>query len=373
MIKITVNSSRTYNVIMEHGALAAAGEYIREALDGDTSGDTSRGASGDRKICIITDAVVDRLYGRPEHKLWRSLEKAGFSVYKYVFAGGEDHKNMGTVTDILEYLADSGFTRSDVLLALGGGITGDVAGFAAASFLRGVEFIQVPTSLLAIVDSSVGGKTGVNLSAGKNLAGAFHQPGLVLFDPDVLATLSDELKSDGIAEAIKAGFIADADILSLIEECISPDDEDFLTKLAALAVEVKRRIVENDEKENNIRQLLNLGHTAAHAIEKCSGYAISHGHAVAMGMAIISSASKSLGLCDESCHSTMMNTLKKFSFPLDCPYSAGELAGAALHDKKRRGESITLVIPEAVGKCVLKPVSVDMIEDFFRRGLDGLK
>lgn len=359
MIKLTVNASRKYDVLMEHGILGNTGGYIKNAEG--------------RKICIITDTNVDELYGKQEHALWRSLESAGSSVYKYVFPGGEDHKDMATITSILEYLAKNDFTRSDLIIALGGGITGDVSGFAAASYLRGIEFIQIPTTLLAAVDSSVGGKTGVNLSSGKNLAGAFHQPSLVLFDPDILSTLSADLKLDGIAEAIKAGFIGDPDILSLAYHCADPQDEDFLTKLAALAIEVKRIIVEDDERESGKRALLNLGHTAAHAIEKCSRYNIRHGHAVAMGMAIVSSASVKKGWCDNSVHEAMMAVLNKFEFPLECPYSAEELTSAALHDKKRKGNDITLVIPEAIGNCVLKKIPVEDLTEFFEAGLESLK
>lgn len=370
MIKLTVNASRKYDVVMERGALGTAGQYI-----GETKG---------RKICIITDNNVDKLYGQPEHALWASLTAAGFDVSKYVFAGGEDHKNMNTIAGLLEFLAEQSFTRSDLLLALGGGITGDVTGFAAATYLRGIEFIQVPTSLLAVVDSSVGGKTGVNLSSGKNLAGAFWQPSLVLFDPDVLDTLSDELKLDGMAEAIKAGIIADENIFSLIDRSVFDhadgppyanilNDTDLLTKLAAMAVEVKRKIVEEDERENGKRALLNLGHTAAHAIEKCSDYAISHGHAVAVGMAIASAAAASKGWCDEKCCKQIICILEKAGFPLTCPYSAEDLARAALHDKKRRGDLITLVIPEEIGNCTLKKIPVGELAEFFKAGLSALK
>lgn len=357
MIKLTVNASRKYDVVMERGALAKAGEYIGEA--------------NGRKVCIITDDNVDRLYGQPEHALWSSLTSAGFDVYKYVFPGGEDHKNMSTVAGILEFLAEQSFTRSDLLLALGGGITGDVTGFAAATYLRGIEFIQVPTSFLAVVDSSVGGKTGVNLSSGKNLAGAFHQPSLVLFDPDVLDTLSDELKLDGMAEAIKAGIIADPQILTMIDSSAGEllDDNDLLTEIAAKAVKVKRAIVEEDERESGKRALLNLGHTAAHAIEKCSAYGIRHGHAVAMGMAMISAAAAAEGLCEKAFHEEIVSILKQAGFALTCPYSAKELTSAALHDKKRRGDSITLVIPEAAGSCRLKKIPVGELEAFFEKGL----
>ncbi len=398
MIKISVSASRNYDVIMERGALAHAGEYVKAALGlhaaaDDTAtrniGFAEKPTLG-KKLCIITDANVDRLYGQREHALWLSLSEAGFDVYKFVFPGDEVHKNMNTITEVLEFLADNHFSRSDVLLALGGGITGDVTGFAAAAYLRGVEFIQVPTSLLAVVDSSVGGKTGVNLSAGKNLAGAFWQPSLVLFDPNVLNTLSDDLKLDGIAEAVKAGVIADSGILEMAEEYYATSmldadnangsmdvsklrgllqDDDFLTELAARAIQVKRRIVEEDERESGSRQLLNLGHTLAHAIEKCSAYEISHGHAVAMGMDVVSAAADHLGWSEEQCHPPIHNVLKGFGFPLDCPYTPKELAAAALQDKKIRGSEITLVIPAAIGNCRLKTIPTAELETFITCGL----
>lgn len=368
MITLTVNTSKKYDVLMEHGLLKNAGEHICEAI----------GKSGEGcKICIITDTVVNELYAGKEHVLWTSLESSGFEVHKYVFAGGEDNKNMSTVTDLLEYLADQNFTRSDLLLALGGGITGDITGFAAAVYLRGIEFIQIPTTLLAAVDSSVGGKTGVNLSSGKNLAGAFHQPSLVLFDPDVLVTLSETLKLDGIAEAIKTGIIADSDMISLIKRSAAAltntallEDSDFLIKLASMAIEVKKAIVEKDEKENDKRALLNLGHTVAHAIEKCSEYSISHGHAVAMGMATIAIAAEKNGWCSAGCSQSVLKALESFDFPLDCPFSAEELTSAALHDKKRKGDEITLVVPEAIGSCTLRKIPVEDLEKIFEAGLE---
>lgn len=349
---------------MQRGALADAGAYIKEAL--------KLAEIKEKKICIVTDANVDVLYGHPEHALWKSLEASGFEVYKYVFPGGEKTKTMDTVAAILNFLADNSFTRSDVLLALGGGITGDVTGYTAASFLRGVEFIQVPTTLLATVDSSVGGKTGVNLNAGKNLAGAFWQPSLVLFDPDVLTTLSRDLKLDGVAEAVKAGYIADVSILEMISQVDDTSlltDDDFLTQLAAKAVEVKRQIVEEDERESGVRQLLNFGHTIAHAIEKCSNYEITHGHAVAMGMDIVSKASDNLGWIEEPCGAGIRKILDDFQFPLEHPYSHEELTRAALQDKKRRGGNITLVIPARAGKCILKTIPVAELEDFISCGM----
>ena len=364
MIKIPVSASRKYDVIMQRGALSDAGTYIMQAL--------GLAEVKQKKICIVTDANVDVLYGQPEHALWRSLERSGFEVFKYVFPGGEKTKTMDTVAAILNFLADNSFTRSDILLALGGGITGDVTGYTAASFLRGVEFIQIPTTLLATVDSSVGGKTGVNLNAGKNLAGAFWQPSLVLFDPDVLSTLSRDLKLDGVAEAIKAGYIADPSIIetvSQVSDAAVLTDDDFLTQLAAKAVEVKRQVVEEDERESGVRQLLNLGHTIAHAIEKCSNYEITHGHAVAMGMVIVSNAADTLSWSEDPCSGSIRKILEDFRFPLEHPYTPEELTRAALQDKKRRGGNITLVIPAKAGKCVLRTIPVTDLEEFIACGM----
>lgn len=396
MIKIAVSASRKYNVIMDRGALGRAGELFAdagifsggvkaagdarpEALMASSGGVQSGAAGGRKKLCIVTDRNVAPLYGTEDGELWRSLTDAGFELYRFVFEGGEKTKTLDTLADILNFLADNRFTRSDMLVALGGGIVGDVTGFAAASYLRGVEFIQIPTTLLATVDSSVGGKTGVNLNAGKNLAGAFWQPSLVMFDPNVLRTLSYDTTLDGIAEAVKSGFIGDRSIADDIsahvpaDKSFSEDDIDFLTQLAAKAVEVKRAVVEEDERESGRRQLLNFGHTIAHAIEKCSDYSISHGHAVAIGMTIVSAAVDTLGWTEEKCTDRLLRILDQFRFPLQCPYSPEELTAAALQDKKIRGDRITLVIPENQGSCTLKTIPTDKLQQFITCGLDALK
>lgn len=362
MIKITVSASKKYDVIMEQNALNKAAELLSQA-----------DIKSDRKLCIITDKTVNSFYGKESGILWQNLSQAGFRLYKYVFEGGESNKTMSTVTAILDYLADNKFSRSDALIALGGGIVGDVTGFSAASFLRGIDYIQIPTTLLATVDSSVGGKTGVNLKAGKNLAGAFWQPSLVIFDPQVLQSLPQHMILDGIAETIKAGFINDKTIIDEAENNISIGDNRFLTQLAAKAVEVKRKVVEEDERDNGSRQLLNFGHTLAHAIEKCSNYRISHGHAVAKGMAIVSAAADEMAWTSVPCAGKILEILKKFNFPLDCPYSPSQLTEAALQDKKIRGNKITLVIPESIGKCRLKTIATDDLEEFITCGMDALK
>ncbi|MBQ0078294.1 MAG: 3-dehydroquinate synthase [Eubacterium sp.] len=367
MIKIPVHASRDYDVVMNPGILQHSGFYIKESLG--LKDDPLTGKLEGKKICIVTDATVNQLYAQPDQTLFLSLRAAGFEVYKFVFQGGEETKSMETIEQILDFLTSKNFTRTDLLLAFGGGIVGDVTGFAAATYLRGVEFIQVPTTLLACVDSSVGGKTGVNLRAGKNLAGAFWQPSLVLFDPNVLETLSYDLKLDGIAEAIKAGMIADKLILEAIQKKRTIDDPEFLTTLAAMAVEVKRQVVEEDERDHGSRQLLNFGHTIAHGIEKCSNYRISHGHAVAIGMKIVAIASDRLGWTIEKCSEDLIEILERFGFPLECPFSAWELADVALSDKKRRGDNITLVIPVTMGKCRLKTIPVSKLEQFIAYGV----
>ena len=381
MIRISVSASKNYDVIMEKGALSRIAKLMAEAGCGpgisgnaaqstDSSPTQSAKDSSNhcRRLCIVTDKTVDALYGGSSGALRQSLQSAGFRVHKYVFDGGEKNKNMSTVTAILNFLADSGFSRSDILLALGGGIVGDVTGFCASIYMRGIDYIQVPTTLLATVDSSVGGKTGVNLNAGKNLAGAFWQPSLVVFDPDVLNTLPDEMILDGIAEAVKAGFIADKAIIDAAESCSSLKDHDFLTKLAAMAVEVKKNVVEEDERESGKRQLLNFGHTVAHAIEKCSDYEVSHGHAVATGMVIAAAAADELGWSKERCAGKITAILQNFGFPLACPYDVDDLTAAALHDKKVRSDTITLVIPDVPGRCTLRNIPTDQLKDFISRG-----
>lgn len=370
MTRIHINASRNYDVLLEKGIMHDVGAQIRKTLGLEIDPLTGK-IKGTKKVCIVTDVRVNELYGKHEDPLYQSLRAAGFEVYKFVFLGGEETKNMGTIGQILDFLTEKGFTRSDLLLALGGGIVGDVTGFAAAIYLRGIEFIQVPTTLLACVDSSVGGKTGVNLDAGKNLAGAFWQPSLVLFDPLVLTTLSYELLLDGVAEAVKAGVIADRLIIETIQRKRNLEDLDFLTTLAALAIEVKKKVVEEDEHDNGSRQLLNFGHTIAHGIEKLSGYRISHGHAVAIGMKIVAVASDRLGWTVEKCSEPIIDILQRFQFPLDCPFSSWELADAAMADKKRRGDNITIVIPVAIGKCRLKTIPVSSLEQFISYGVNN--
>ncbi len=362
MEKIQVSASRNYNVLIGRDLLRDTGKYVSEVLN-------------PCKVCIVTDDNVYNLY---EAVVENSLTNCGFEVYRFIFEHGEKSKNINTVSSILELMAENDFTRGDAIIALGGGITGDIAGFAASIFLRGIQFIQIPTTLLAAVDSSVGGKTGVNLKSGKNLAGAFWQPSLVLCDCNTFKTLTYEIFLDGIAEAIKYGSIIDKplfDLLALQGEDLYLTmhsevlDSDTLIEIVKNCVSIKRDIVMEDERDTGMRQLLNFGHTIGHAIEKCSNYNISHGHAVAMGMIIISKAAASLNLCPESCHLEIKKILGTFKFPLNCPYTAEALTSIALKDKKRNGQNITLVLPKEIGNCYLEKMPVEGLQNFIDAGL----
>jgi 3-dehydroquinate synthase len=268
--------------------------------------------------------------------------------------------------DILEYLASHQFTRSDLIVALGGGVTGDMAGFAAATYMRGIPFIQIPTTLLAAIDSSVGGKTAVNLNAGKNLAGAFNQPNLVICDYETLFSLNEEEFSAGIAEAVKYGVLTDEKLFHILK---SPDVKDHLEWIIKRCVMIKRDLVMADEFDTGSRQFLNLGHTLAHAIEKQSQYTISHGHAVAIGLVVIARAAYHYGLTDIDCSETIKEALQLYHLETECPYPIHDLCQIILNDKKRTGMTITLVIPKKIGECILYKMPIEEIENFFSKGV----
>jgi len=256
-------------------------------------------------------------------------------------------------------------TRSDVVIALGGGVVGDMAGFAAATYLRGVPFVQVPTTLLAMVDSSVGGKTGIDLPAGKNLAGAFYQPWLVLCDTDTLHTLPEEVFAGGMAEVIKYGMLGNAQLLADLRSPIN----DILQSTIATCAAMKRDIVQTDEFDTGNRMLLNLGHTIGHAIERLSGYAISHGRAVAIGMAMITRAAIAKNLCPPEALHILEDLLARYNLPATTTYPAGDIFEASLQDKKRAGAHITEVIPTKPGKCELKKMPVEELLSWIEMGI----
>jgi 3-dehydroquinate synthase len=339
-VKIQVLTGRPYDVTVERGIIGSVGEYAKALTNA-------------HKTAVITDDNVDKLYSEAVEK---SLEGSGFHVCKFIFKNGEGSKNLKTFENILEFLAENKLTRSDIIVALGGGVCGDLAGFAAASYLRGIKFIQLPTTFLAAVDSSVGGKTGVNLGSGKNLAGAFWQPAAVLCDIETFKTLDTKTYLDGVAEVIKYGVIQDEEILHQIV-CGEYDVEEITAK----CIKIKADIVARDEREKGDRRLLNFGHTVGHAVEKLSGYTVSHGHAVAIGMSVIARA---YGFGE-----AVTGVIRSAGLPTVCEYSAEKLHDAMLSDKKRDGDVLNLVVPRRMGKCIVLPVPVGELIDVLKRGL----
>ncbi len=348
-ITVRVAASTEYDVLIEEHALSHIG---REAAQRFPVG----------KAVLLSDDNVFPLYGACVKK---SLEDSGFSVVTIVFPHGEDAKSPESLCRLWRFMAENEITRSDTLFALGGGVVGDLGGLAAATFLRGIRLVQIPTSLLAMVDSSVGGKTAVDIPEGKNLVGAFHQPSLVLCDPTVLQTLPRRELACGMAEVIKYAFIDCPDMLPLLKV---PPTGDTLLSLIASSVRDKAAIVKEDERDTGRRQLLNLGHTAAHGIELLSHFAIPHGEAVAIGMALVTRAAVRRGLCTKETENALLSLLSYHSLPTCVPYDPEALAKAALGDKKRTGERITLVLPTALGKSILYPIPVDELPAFFRDG-----
>jgi 3-dehydroquinate synthase len=349
---VDIHVGSGYRVTIGSGVLADCGRLAAQAVS-------------PCRAAVVTDSAVAPLYLDP---VTAGLRAAGFSVCSRVYPEGERSKNLATLSELLEFLAAEHLTRTDCVVALGGGVCGDMAGFAAGCYLRGVRYLQIPTTLLAAVDSSVGGKTAVDLKAGKNLAGVFLQPSAVVCDTDCLATLPPPVFADGVAEAVKTGVLSDEDLFARFDTDSLQSD---LSGIIAQCIAFKGRVVEQDEFDTSLRRTLNLGHTAGHAIEKCSGYGILHGHAVAIGMVLIARAAERLGWCASPCAGRIAAVLERNGLPVSTEYSAKELAAAALSDKKRTGGDITLVVPERIGRCSLKKVPVTELESIFAAGLEG--
>jgi len=344
---ITVSASKTYDVKIEAGILARAGEEIRRVARGNTA-------------VVVTDSTVGPLYAG---QLELSLSAAGFRVRTFVFPAGEQSKNPETYLSLLGFLAKNQVSRSDLLVALGGGVTGDLTGFAAATWLRGTDFVQIPTSLLAMVDSSVGGKTAIDLPEGKNLVGAFYQPSLVLCDPLLLDTLSPACFLDGCGEIVKYGVLGDRALLRRLQKEHTAFDQE---EVIARCVEMKRDIVNADEFEGGLRQLLNLGHTLGHAVELRSNYSLPHGCAVSIGLAIMTRAAVKNGLCAQEDGTEILDTLTALGLPAETAFSADELLPLTVMDKKRQGDSITCVVPRGIGRCDRMRFSLPDFEKFIK-------
>ena len=349
MKTIPIHTSTPYDVCIEGGCLARLGEKLTTLTAPCT-------------VAVISDDTVFPLYGET---VCESLRKAGFRVVSFVIPSGESAKNLQTYGEVLTFLAENRLTRSDLLAALGGGVVGDLTGFAAATYQRGIRYIQIPTTLLAAVDSSVGGKTAVDLSVGKNLVGAFHQPILVWCDTDTLSTLPPVTFRDGCAEVIKYGLLGDAAFFAqLAERPIAEQLESVIQR----CVEMKRDVVAQDEFDTAARQLLNLGHTFGHAIEAVSNYELPHGHCVAMGMSVITRAAAAMGLCSADDAAKVEALLAQYGLPTQSPYGAAALVRSAASDKKMAGSTITLAVPEGIGNTVLRKVPGDTLTDWLRAG-----
>ncbi len=345
MKELWVHTARSYPIYMETGLLQKCAELIRRRTKA-------------HKILLIADSHVEPLYAEPVQSL---LEAVGFEVFRFCFPAGEASKTLDTVSRILAVATEQGLTRQDLFVALGGGVTGDIVGFVASIYLRGIDFVQIPTTLLAQIDSSVGGKTGVDLPQGKNLCGSFWQPLLVIIDPNLLHTLPDRFFIDGLAEAVKYACIASPSLFTLLQE----DPKAHLQAIIAECVTLKRDIVQADEKDTGQRMLLNFGHTLGHALEKHYHFeGLSHGEAVAIGMAVITKASEARGITQPGTYARLLALLQKHRLPTSDPAPLPELIQNACADKKRMGDSLQLVLLESIGRSKVQAIPLAQLAEF---------
>lgn len=341
MTEIKINTSSPYSVIIGSGLLLKAGELIAGAVKG-------------RKAVIVTDDIVNALY---TEKLLSSMKKAGFTTDVFVFPNGEESKCHKTLIELYDFLCEKNITRSDLLVALGGGVVGDLTGFAAATYLRGIDYVQVPTTLLAQVDSSVGGKTAVDISGGKNLVGAFKQPQIVIADTDTLSTLPEEIFTDGMGEVVKYGMIWSEELFDFLK---TGKVKERLEYVIAECVNIKRQVVENDEFDTGLRMILNFGHTLGHSIEKFYNYkGFSHGKAVAAGMYLITRIGETAGLIENNISDKLKECLVANNMPFEANVSGEALFSGAVNDKKRFSDNINIILCRTIGKAdiVKMPVS----------------
>ena len=309
-------------------------------------------------IAVVTDENVDKYYGKI---CMEALKGKGLKPLKYVIKPGEKSKSIEEYTKLLNFLGENEFDRNSLLIALGGGVVGDLTGFVAATYMRGISFAQVPTSLLAMVDSSVGGKTAINLDCGKNTAGAFYQPDFVLCDVKCLETLPDYYMKDGLGEVIKYGILEGGELFEKLSKAL-PNDK---SKIISSCIKIKRKIVAEDEFDKGVRQLLNLGHTIAHGCEKLSGYSISHGCAVAAGIYAISKIAAENGICTEDTLKNIENIFRFHQFNLEMNYTYSEIFDTIKHDKKKNGDSINIIFPRKIGSCGIYKLNFDKFREMF--------
>lgn len=351
MEMVKVSASKEYTVHIGSGFLDTIGEKIKEI----------------KRLCrvvLISDDTVFSLYGE---KVKKSLTDNGYSVVEFIFSHGEDAKSLENYGKIMEFCVENSITRTDLFVALGGGVVGDLTGFVASCYLRGVDYVQIPTTLLAMVDSSVGGKTAINLKSGKNLCGAFYQPLAVFADCETLDTLPEETFNEGSAEIIKYGMIADGEFLGFLNDNSIKDNIEYVIRRC---IEIKGDIVNRDEFDKRERKLLNFGHTIGHAVEQCSNYSVPHGIAVAIGMVIATKGAYEIGMSDEDLSDTLIPILKKNNLPTTCDFSAEELYKSALSDKKRSLDTMAVIVPEEYGLCKIMKLPVEDLLNFIEKGMN---
>lgn len=306
------------------------------------------------RIHIVSDSTVAPLY------LQKLEQQFTLPVTHTIIPAGEEHKRLSTVEGIYHDLLANGMTRKDLIVALGGGVVGDITGFAAATFLRGVSLCQIPTTLLAQVDSSVGGKTGVDMPEGKNLVGAFYQPRLVLIDPSVLTTLPDQTFADGMAEVVKYGYISNRDILDMVS---APDYKQNIESIICECVKIKRDVVTIDEHDTGLRMILNFGHTIGHAAEKLGNYVdLTHGQAVAVGMVAAMRLSAFLG--NEDLTGRLIEILKHIGLPTELKYDREDIYRSLLSDKKKFGATVNFILVREPGRAEITPIDAEKLHEY---------
>ncbi len=350
---------RSYNILIQPGLLTQVAQQLK-------------GLPITSRLFLISNPVVHRLFGA---KLLEQLRQAGYQVTEILLPDGERSKTLDTVEAAYTDLSSHGADRQSAVVALGGGVTGDIAGFVAATYMRGIPYLQIPTTLLAQVDSSVGGKTGVNHRAGKNMIGAFYQPTLVCIDPETLLTLPEREFSSGLFEVIKYGLIYDAEFFAFLElelENIQRRVPEILEKVVARCCEIKSRITARDERELDLRRILNLGHTFGHGLEAATEFqGVTHGEAVAYGMMAASHLSQSLGLLDrDSCRRIVEALLRIGDLPPIDTVPTQKVLDAMKLDKKRRGDRTVVILLEKIGRAVIRD---DVGRDDLRQAWDRIK
>lgn len=343
MEKILIDVESPYEVYLGNDILKYAGAYLREMFS-------------PCKALIITDDLVETCWFDCVNK---SIIGNGFSTKKYVIPHGEQSKRFSNLIEITELLAKENFSRNDLVVALGGGVVGDLSGFAASVYMRGIKLVQIPTTLLAQIDSSVGGKTAINLSCGKNLVGTFYQPNLVIADVNTLSTLPEYVYREGMGEMVKYGIL-DEKMFSYLSCCKKPD----ATVLIKRAIEIKRDIVVSDEKESGIRAYLNLGHTVGHAIEQLSGYTVFHGDAVAQGIYYIVNGSYKAGILPKEDYFAIISMLEANDIYFEKKYDVESIAKVVIHDKKMKDGKINVIVVERVGKVSQKEMTIEKFKEF---------